>query len=768
MMEKNEGNHLSMLCDMSEIASLLAGSENMESFFNHTVTMVAEHLRVPVCSIYLYDDETRELVLKATLGLNPRAVGKVRMKRGEGLVGTAMDTLDPVLEGSARTSKNYLYFEEADEDMYESFLAVPIGRGDERIGVIVVQHEQRDYFNQLDVTALRGIASQLAGVIANARLLMSIERQPGPTPMEEIFRRLRFVKGKSGSEGYAHGLSAPFDKRNSLRLYDAIPPDEDRATREDFFRSLKETSDQLEDLQGDFFQRLPEAASLIFDAHHLILKDEGFSRRVMEHMDEGKGAAESVRLAALYYIKAFSSSNYGYLREKVVDIEDLGLRIIENLLPTTARDSYSMAGRIVIADVLYPSDILWLAAEEVRGAVLVGGGTTSHIAILSRSLQLPLVITDNRDLLVIPRGTSLLVDADLGDIYVNPSPAVISSFRRKKETRLSLEKAAAAVTDTTVTRDGEPVEIMANINLLGELPLARGLKARGVGLYRTEFPFLVRSGLPSEEEQYAIYRRVFAEMEGRPVVIRTLDLAGDKVLPYMESCREENPQLGLRSIRFLFENRDIFEHQVRAILRAAADVEKVGILFPLISSIDEFEEARRCVESCMTELERQKLPHHRSPALGPMVELPALVEIIDEMAREADFASIGTNDLVQYMLAADRANDRVIRYYQPWHPAVLRGLEKIVKAFNKRGKGISLCGELAHECNFIPFLVGIGIRVLSVDPRFIPSVQKCLKETDLAEARRFALAVLAESTVKGVLGQVRIAGNNAKAETFTA
>lgn len=754
-MKKNLDNHLSMLCDMSEIASLLAGSENMESFFNHTVVMVAEHLRVPMCSIYIYDDETRELVLKATLGESPRAVEQAPVKLGEGPVGTAMETLEPILEGSMTTSYGTMHYKQASQGGHESLLAVPIGRGDERIGVIVVQHDQRDYFNELDVTALRGIASQLAGVIANARLLMSMERQPGPTPMEEIFHRLRFVKGKSGSEGYAHGLSAPFDKRNSVKLYDTINYDDDRASREDFYRSLKQTSDQLKDLQGGFFQRLPEAASLIFDAHHMILKDEGFARLVMEHMDEGQGAAESVRLAALHYIKAFSSSSYDYLREKVVDIEDLALRIIENLLPKTARESYSMAGRIVIADVLYPSDILWLAAEEVRGTVLVGGGTTSHIAILSRSLQLPLVITDNRELLMIPRGTPILVDADQGNLYVHPSADVITSFKQKQETRQSLESLAETVTETTTTRDGEPVEIMANINLLGELPIARELKARGVGLYRTEFPFLVRSGLPSEEEQYAIYRRVFTDMEGRPVIIRTLDLAGDKVLPYMKSRREENPQLGLRSIRFLFENRDIFEHQLRAILRAAAGVEKVGILFPLISSIDEFEEARKCVENCLADLRRQKLPHHPSPALGPMVELPALVDIIDDMAGRADFASIGTNDFVQYMLAADRANDRVVRYYQPWHPAVLRGLEKIVRAFNNQGKEISLCGELAHECEFIPFLIGIGIRVLSVDPRFIPSVQQCLKETDLGEARRFAEAVLAESTVEHVLERVR-------------
>ena len=234
----------------------------------------------------------------------------------------------------------------------------------------------------------------------------------------------------------------------------------------------------------------------------------------------------------------------------------------------------------------------------------------------------------------------------------------------------------------------------------------------------------------------------------------------DRVLPYAESIKEDNPQLGLRSLRFLFEYRDIFEQQIRAILRAADGAENAAILFPLVSSIDEFREARQCVFDCRDRLAEMNIPHHPSPRLGAMIEIPAIVEIVDDVAEEVDFASIGTNDFVQYMLAADRSNDRVIRYYQPWHPAVLRGLEKIVRAFNNQGKEISLCGELAHECEFIPFFIGIGIRMLSVDPRYIPSVQHCLEETDLGEARRFAHAVLVESTVKQILARVRNTGNH--------
>ena len=753
-MKKARDNHLSMLCDMSEISSLLMGSENIENFLHRTVLMVAEHLGVPVCSIYLYDDHWRELVLKATKGLNPNAVNRIRMKLGEGLVGTAMEKHDPVLEGTAHNSPNYKYFEEADEAGYESFLALPVRRGREKIGVIVVQHDEPDYFNDVDVMALRGIAAQLAGVIANARLLMSLDVEPVVTKMGELLERVRFIKGKSASGGYAFGLSALFDRRGS-ELNDEIIYGNGVSTADDFRRALDETARELEELQQKLLQKLPEAASLIFDAHHMILKDEGFSRRVLEHMDGGFGAAEAVRLTANHYINLFSSSSHDALQEKALDMEDLALRIIANLQAESPLDDVHIAGRVVIADMLYPSDILRLAAEDVRGAILVGGGTTSHIAILSRSLQFPLVITDNKELLKIPRGTPVLVDADLGNLYVNPLREVIEQFEKRNKTKESIESLAKNVKDVTITKDGNRIHLMANINILGELEIARKLKAEGVGLYRTEFPFLVRASYPSEEEQYRIYEKMFDEMAGKPVVVRTLDLAGDKVLPYAGSRQEDNPQLGLRSIRFLFENHDLFEQQVRAILRAAAEFDNLGILFPLVSSIDEYREAREFVEYCGADLQRQGLPCHPPPKIGLMVEVPALVEIIDEVAEEADFASIGTNDFVQYMLAADRGNDQVLKYYQPFHPSVLRGLKKIVQAFSKRGKEISLCGEIARDKDYLPFLVGIGVRTLSLDPRFIPSVQRCLNDMDSAEACHHAEALLAESTVEGVLKRVR-------------
>jgi phosphotransferase system enzyme I (PtsP) len=292
--------------------------------------------------------------------------------------------------------------------------------------------------------------------------------------------------------------------------------------------------------------------------------------------------------------------------------------------------------------------------------------------------------------------------------------------------------------------------LLANINLLRDLILARELKAEGVGLYRTEFPFLVRSEVPSEEEQYNVYRRLFDDMSGQPVTVRTLDLGGDKVLAYSETSRELNPDLGLRAIRFSLRHRELFQQQLCAILRAAADFNDLRIMFPMIGSLDEFRTARTAVEDCLAHLKRNNFPHHKKPLVGAMIEVPSVLEIIAEIADEADFLSIGTNDFVQYMLAVDRSNDKVADYYEPWHPAVLRGLAKIAAAAETSSKELTVCGELAHETEYIPFLLGIGVRIFSVYPRFLPVVQQAAAGIKINEARQYAAALLAETTIRGV------------------
>ncbi|MCU0614981.1 MAG: phosphoenolpyruvate--protein phosphotransferase, partial [Desulfobacterales bacterium] len=406
-------------------------------------------------------------------------------------------------------------------------------------------------------------------------------------------------------------------------------------------------------------------------------------------------------------------------------------------------------GRIIIARDLFPSEMLKLATEDVKGIILVSGGITSHVAILSRSMKIPLIIAERPDLLDIPEGVPILLDADIGNIFVRPPDKIIQQYETRNKTQQAFAPLIGKRPELTRTLDGHRVRLMANINLLSELALARDLNAEGVGLYRTEFPFLIRTNFPSEEEQYLVYKQLFEVMAGKDVTIRTLDVGGDKVLIYSDSTNESNPELGLRSIRFSLRYLDIFEQQVRAILRAAPPKESLKIMFPMISSVDEFVEARQMVNECIDDLKCAGIQHHPKPQIGAMLEIPSVVEIMSELAQEADFFSIGTNDFVQYMLAVDRTNEKVASYYRPFHPSVLRAMKQMVLWAQKWGKDISVCGEMAHEPEFIPFLLGIGIRNLSVDPQFIADVQNQIATLKLSDAEAYAKELLSQSTIQG-------------------
>ncbi|MBU2630176.1 MAG: phosphoenolpyruvate--protein phosphotransferase, partial [Proteobacteria bacterium] len=502
---------------------------------------------------------------------------------------------------------------------------------------------------------------------------------------------------------------------------------------------------ELKDLQKGFAQRLPESASLIFTAHFMILKDKNFIGKMEGMMDEGNFPCEAIRKVAAKYIAIFSSSPHAYMREKAQDVEDLCVRILNNF-EAGDEDKHYEKGSIAIARQVYPSDILKFVSAGIQGVILASGGVTSHVTILARSLQLPLIIAEEPELLALPENTTVLMDGELGNVYINPEKDTVTLF----ETRARVEQQAQTISmeKITLTLDNERVVLLANINLLSEVPLARQLKAEGIGLYRTEFPFLIRATFPSEAEQYVIYQKLFDAMKESPITLRTLDAGGEKALAYSDSPVEANPELGLRSIRFSLKHKDIFESQLRAMLRAAAGKKRVGIMFPLISSIDEFLEAKLTVRNCMDALMEEQLEYNRNVAIGLMIELPSVLETLDEFAKEADFFSIGTNDFIQYMLAADRANKMMADHYIPYHPAVNRGIGKIAAAAQYHGIDVSVCGEMAHEKEYIPFLLGVGIRTLSVDPQFLPMVQQTVMNMKMSDAKEYAKKMLLQTSVK--------------------
>jgi len=731
--------NVDLVCDIAELMSLAEEGQNRKDLLQGVVSSVGKHMQADVCSIYIYDEELKELTLRATQGLDESAIGNVKLKLGEGITGRAVRELRPICVGTASKSSSYKFFPGIHEEEYEAFLAVPILRGLRRIGALVVQAREVNSFTPNDVKALRAIAAQLATMIENVQLLSEV-RERVSVPEAPVVKKLAhdgIIRGRSASTGTARGRAYTLDSAQSESC--VLPdPSAPPHTLADFESAVEKTMRQIDRLQRQTTADLADVAVLIFSAHLLILEDNQFTGRIRNLIETAVPAVKAIATVVDEYVEVFSRSKMPLIREKVLDVKDLGNRLTRNLLNEES-DTYDYRGQIIIAHELLPSDILKLSAENVEGFI-VSSGVTSHNAIISRSLGIPMVAISREEADEISDGIEMLMDGEQGIVYLDPSDEVKRHYKELDEAWKVLHD-AADVKDETLTKCGERVHIYANINLLSDLKPARKFKAEGVGLYRSEFPFIVRSDFPSEEEQYLIYKKLVEQMEGRTVTFRTLDIGGDKMLSYYSHVNEANPFLGMRAIRFSLQNKDIFCEQLRAFLRAGADSD-ARIMFPLIASVDDFVAARDIVYECMDELEEGDIPFNRDTKLGVMMELPSAVEVVDELAHEADFLSIGSNDLIQYMLAVDRTNEKVSSLYRAHHPAILRAINRIVAAAQTHGKHVSICGDLSADSRMLPFLLGVGLRNFSIDIVNAPTVQRLVNAISLKDAEKIAEQML--------------------------
>lgn len=723
-----------MICSVSELASLFHQGQDIKGFLSQVVQIISRHMQADVCSIYLFDEQRDLLMLEATAGLNPDLVGKLTLSSGEGLTGLALKELRPIREGRGSDNPYFKFVPESGEDRLESFLAVPIIRGIRRVGVLVLQDEKSSRFSKSDALALKAIASQLASTLENAQLLMALPKKVGPrvSSIEES----RLIRGTQVVEGVALGrayqLEGPGAENNLISASDSGYLE----SVEDFRGAIDHTEQQLEELQARMEEELSDVASLIFSAHLLMLRDEGFSGAMESRINDGVKPSEAVEQIANNYITLFASSDNPRMREKVLDIKDLGHRILENLLETDGEHG-DYSEQIILTKELLPSELLKLAAQNVEGLVLFGGAVTAHISVLARSLLVPLMVTEDESMFRIPANTPLALDANQGFLIVRPDDSATKRLNQLIEGSDRIEILENAVKPETWTRDGERVYLRATVNLLSDLKLAGRLQAEGIGLYRSEFPFLIRSDFPSEEEQYRIYKQVVDGLENPLVTLRTLDVGGDKILSYIPGTEEANPFLGLRAIRFLLENKKVFVGQLKAMIRAGGD-RQVRILFPLISSVDDFINARKIVLKSLSFLKRDGFGQFPVPKLGAMIELPSAVEMAPELAREADFLSLGTNDLVQYMLGVDRTNEKVAELFDITHPAVLRAVKRVRDAARDAECPLSICGIMSKDPRTVYYLMGLGVREFSLEPGKIPGIQQAVLNMDSIQAAKDA------------------------------
>lgn len=766
------GQTLRVLEDVSELA---ARAGDIEERLQRIVEMIAERTRCDVCSIYLLDPKGDTLTLRATTGLERATVGKVRMSVGEGLSGMVMEKLEPVLVDDAMQHPRYKYFPETGEERYHSFAGVPVVDADRPLGVLVVQTLRPRRFTTTESRLLKAIARQLAGAIVQAQLLEDLrtseqERREYRRRMvsaikrlEEHERTIETKRPRRGSQSRLNGLAAApgFGQgiAHVLRppvTFDAVAEKRARAkTREigRFQAALATSRAQVATLRDRLRERLPEFDADIVEAHRMMLDDEGLVRRVEALIrDDGWAAEYALRLVVDEYVATFEQMQSEYLSERSADVKDVGLRVLRNLLGVDERERSFDADTVLVAEELTVSDLVLLDHTGLRGIVIATGGLTSHATILAKSFEIPTVVGAAGATDLVHEGDELLVDGNAGVVLVNPLADVRREYVRLDRDYRAFNRELDALHDLPAeTIDGKRIRLFANIALVADLPLVTRHGADGVGLYRTEFPFLTYREFPTEDEQFGLYARVVQALDGMPLTIRTLDVGADKYPEYLHLDREENPFLGWRSIRISLETPALFKMQLRAIFRAGA-LGPVRIMLPMISGLEELRRSRELIDETKAELVRDGLDFDPTIPVGIMIEVPSAVALATQLIREVDFFSIGTNDLIQYLLAVDRNNHKVAPLYQPLHPAVLKAIRDTVQAARSAGKWVGLCGEMASDPLSALVLVGLGIDDLSMGPFYVPLMKRMIRSISFVETQDVATEALRKTTVKEVKG----------------
>ncbi len=718
-----------MLNTLRKIVQEVNAAKDLKAALTIIVQQVRDAMDSQVCSVYLLDPETNRYVLMATEGLNKRAIGKVSMAPNEGLVGLVGAREEPLNLVDAASHPRYRYFAETGEERYASFLGAPIIHHRRVMGVLVIQHKERRQFDEGEEAFLVTMSAQLAGVIAHAEATGSIR---GLGKQGKGIQEAKFL-GVVGAPGVAVGTAIVRLPAADLEVVPDKSVTDVTAELALFTVALEAVREDMRNLSTKLATQLRPEERALFDVYLMMLDDAALAGEISKIIKSGQWAQGALRQVVGEHVKRFELMDDAYLRERASDVKDLGRRLLSYLQQASQEALIYPDNTILVSEELSASMLGEVPEGKLVGLVSVLGSGNSHVAILARAMGIPTVM----GVVDLPYskvdGIQLIVDGYHGEVFTNPSEVLCQQYQEVVEEDLQLLKGLEVLRNLPCeTLDGRRMPLLVNTGLLADVARAQERGAEGVGLYRTEVPFMIQERFPSEKEQLAIYREQLTAFHPLPVTMRTLDIGGDKALPYFP-IKEQNPFLGWRGIRITLDHPEIFLVQIRAMLKASEGLENLRILLPMISGLRELEESLHLIHRAWGEV-RDEGCDVPMPPIGMMIEVPAAVYQIRELARLVDFISVGSNDLTQYLLAVDRNNPRVADLFDFLHPAVLQALQLVVNGAHAEGKTVSICGEMAGDPAAAVLLLAMGFDSLSMNATNLPKVKWLLRQINLSQA----------------------------------
>ncbi|HEY1502652.1 MAG TPA: phosphoenolpyruvate--protein phosphotransferase [Stellaceae bacterium] len=732
---------------LRRLRDVMAGQGTAQERLGTIVRIIAADMVAEVCSCYIMR-AGEVLELFATEGLRPEAVHRTRLRVGEGLVGVIAASARPLALADAQSHPDFAYRPETGEEIYHSLMGVPILRSGRVLGVLVVQNRTRRHYDEDEVEALQTIAMVLAELVASGELVNPRERQQ-PAGVGQLSLR---IEGARLNAGLALGQAVLHEPQLVIR----------QVVAEDSAAELDRLRHAVDSMHGAI-DALLEASDVASDGEHrdiletyrMFAADLGWLQRITEAVESGLTAEAAVQKVQGDMRLRMNQATDPYLRERLADLEDLTNRLQRHLAGDAARPSDHELPEefILVARNMGPAEFLDYDRKRLKGLVLEEGSPNAHVAVVARALDIPVVGRVKDVLSRVEPGDMVVVNGDEGAIVLRPNEDVIQAVDNRIKTRLGQRQEYEALRDLpAASKDGTRIELMLNGGLFIDLPYLEETAAAGVGLFRTELQFMLRETFPTVPQQASLYSRVLDQANGRPVTFRTLDIGGDKVLPYMDDASaDENPAMGWRAIRISLDRPAMLRQQLRALIRASSG-RSLRVMFPMVADVAEFEMAREILH---LELDRQRKAGEIMPeqiAIGLMLEVPALIWQLPALVGRADFISVGTNDLVQFLFAADRGNPRLAGRYDPLSPSVLRVLGQIAAGCAAHNLPVTVCGEMAGDPLEAMALVGLGFRVLSMAPSSIGPVKAMIRSLDVPALVEF-IGSLSEVSTHSLRGK---------------